>query len=61
MLKQTKSWKTDHKPTKQTKKPTKWAYFMVTPHFRGIFGEAKESFGRNLENLFKNIFYFSEP
>jgi len=34
---------------------------MVTPHFRGIFGQAIKIFGGTEENLLKHIFYFIEP
>jgi hypothetical protein len=34
---------------------------MVTPHFRGIFGQEKEFFsGYYLKNYLKFVFYFSE-
>jgi hypothetical protein len=29
---------------------------MVTPYFRGIFGQAKEFFSGNFENYLKNVF-----
>jgi hypothetical protein len=31
---------------------------MVTPHFRGIFGQAKEFFSGNFENYLKIVFLF---
>jgi hypothetical protein len=33
---------------------------MVTPHFFGIFGQAKEFFSGNFENYLKIVFYISE-
>jgi hypothetical protein len=32
---------------------------MVTPHFRGIFGQAKEYFAGNFKKYLKIVFYFS--
>jgi hypothetical protein len=33
---------------------------MDTPHFWGIFGQAKAFFSGNFENYLKIVFYFSE-
>jgi hypothetical protein len=33
---------------------------MVTPHFRGNFGQAKKNSSGNFENYLKVVYYFSE-